>query len=81
MLAAKCFAPYSRGPRCLELVNDPLQIPSGVEATVSGQTVEVKGPKGTRSFTATDDVTLSVDDGAITVSRAARPSARASNGA
>jgi len=27
----------------------------------------VKGPKGTRSFTATDDVTLSVNDGAISV--------------
>ena len=24
---------------------------------VSGQTIQVKGPKGTRSFTATDDVT------------------------
>ena len=26
---------------------------------ISGQTVEVKGPKGTRSFHATDDVTTS----------------------
>jgi len=39
----------------------------GVSATVSGQTIEVKGPKGTRSFTATDDVTLTVDEGAIKV--------------
>ncbi|MFN2307369.1 MAG: 50S ribosomal protein L6 [Paracoccaceae bacterium] len=45
----------------------PVELPSGVEAKVSGQTIEVKGPKGTRSFTATDDVTLSVDDGAISV--------------
>ena len=29
--------------------------------TVSGQTVEVKGPKGTRSFTATDDVTITLE--------------------
>jgi large subunit ribosomal protein L6 len=29
-----------------------------VSASVSGQTIEVKGPKGARSFTATDDVTL-----------------------
>ena len=35
----------------------PVDLPGGVTATVSGQTVEVKGPKGTRSFTATDDVT------------------------
>jgi large subunit ribosomal protein L6 len=45
----------------------PVELPSGVEASVSGQTIEVKGPKGTRSFTATDDVTLTVADGQITV--------------
>ncbi|MCF7698131.1 50S ribosomal protein L6 [Loktanella sp. M215] len=45
----------------------PVELPSGVEAKVSGQTVEVKGPKGTRSFKATDDVTLAVEDNAITV--------------
>jgi large subunit ribosomal protein L6 len=45
----------------------PVDLPGGVSATISGQTVEVKGPKGTRAFTATDDVTLTVADGAITV--------------
>ncbi len=45
----------------------PVDLPSGVEATVAGQTVEVKGPKGTRSFTATDDVTLKVEDGTVTI--------------
>ncbi|MXU66396.1 50S ribosomal protein L6 [Oceanomicrobium pacificus] len=45
----------------------PVELPGGVSATVSGQTVEVKGPKGTRSFTATDDVTLKVEDNAITI--------------
>ncbi len=45
----------------------PVELPSGVTATISGQSVEVKGPKGTRSFTATDDVTVSVEDSAITV--------------
>jgi large subunit ribosomal protein L6 len=45
----------------------PVPLPKGVEATVSGQTVSVKGPKGTRSFTATDDVTLAIEDGAVTV--------------
>ncbi|MGP1358733.1 50S ribosomal protein L6 [Roseicyclus sp.] len=45
----------------------PVELPSGVSASVSGQTIEVKGPKGTRSFTATDDVTLAVADGAVTV--------------
>ena len=45
----------------------PVELPGGVTATVSGQTVEVKGPKGTRAFTATDDVTIAVEDGAVTV--------------
>ncbi|MEM8656817.1 MAG: 50S ribosomal protein L6 [Pseudomonadota bacterium] len=45
----------------------PVELPSGVTATVSGQSVEVKGPKGTRSFKATDDVTVSLEDNAISV--------------
>ena len=45
----------------------PVDLPSGVTATISGQTVEVKGPKGARSFTATDDVTLAVEDNVVTV--------------
>ncbi|MDA8585883.1 50S ribosomal protein L6 [Rhodobacteraceae bacterium] len=45
----------------------PVALPSGVEANVSGQTVSVKGPKGQRQFTASDDVTLSVADGSVTV--------------
>ena len=36
----------------------PVELPGGVEASVSGQTVSVKGPKGTRQFTATDDVSI-----------------------
>ncbi|WP_136649082.1 50S ribosomal protein L6 [Paracoccus aeridis] len=45
----------------------PVELPKGVTAEVKGQTVEVKGPKGTRSFTATDDVTVALDEGRITV--------------
>ena len=45
----------------------PVELPSGVSASVSGQTIEVKGPKGTQSFTATDDVTLKVEENAISV--------------
>ncbi|MEM6609569.1 MAG: 50S ribosomal protein L6 [Pseudomonadota bacterium] len=46
----------------------PVDLPSGVEAKITGQTIEIKGPKGTRSFTATDDVTLAVEDNAVSVS-------------
>ena len=45
----------------------PVELPSGVSAAVSGQTIEVKGPKGARTFTATDDVTLSVNDNVVTI--------------
>ncbi|TDT75435.1 large subunit ribosomal protein L6 [Litoreibacter halocynthiae] len=45
----------------------PVDLPSGVTASVSGQTIEVKGPKGVRSFKATDDVTLSVEDNIVTI--------------
>lgn len=45
----------------------PVELPKGVSATLSGQTVEVKGPKGTRSFTATDDVTITVDGDKVKV--------------
>ena len=44
-----------------------VDMPSGVSAAISGQTIEVKGPKGVRSFTATDDVTLTVEDNSISV--------------
>lgn len=45
----------------------PVSLVKGVSASVSGQTVEVKGPKGTRSFTATDDVTITVEGEEIKV--------------
>ena len=45
----------------------PVELPSGVTAAVSGQTIEVKGPKGTRSFSATDDVTIAVEENAVKV--------------
>jgi large subunit ribosomal protein L6 len=45
----------------------PIVAPKGVQWTVSGQKVEAKGPKGVRSFTATDDVTITLDGDTIAV--------------
>lgn len=45
----------------------PIELPNGVEAIISGQSIEVKGPKGARSFTATDDVTIALKDQMILV--------------
>lgn len=44
-----------------------VELASGVSASVSGQTIEVKGPKGSRSFKATDDVTITVDGQTVSV--------------
>ena len=45
----------------------PVPLPSGVTAELSGQTIQVKGPKGSRSFSATDDVTIAIEGGAVSV--------------
>ena len=41
----------------------PVPIPSGVTATVEGQTVKMKGPKGQLQFVVHDDVEVKFEDG------------------
>jgi len=45
----------------------PIRPPKGAEFTLNGRTVECKGPKGTRSFTANEEVELALEEGVITV--------------
>jgi large subunit ribosomal protein L6 len=45
----------------------PVPVPSGVTATVEGQTVKVKGPKGALQVVLHDDVTVALDKGAVSV--------------
>ena len=45
----------------------PVTIPSGVTATVEGQTVKVKGPKGQLQFVVHDDVEVKFENGVIKV--------------
>ena len=47
----------------------PIAVPAGVEVTIDGATVTVKGPKGelTRSFA--EMLTISLNDGVLTVER------------
>jgi len=47
----------------------PITVPSGVDVTVDGQNVTVKGPKGTLSHQVDEPITVSVDDGVVTVQR------------
>ena len=48
---------------------NPVSIPSGVEAKIDGQHVEVKGPKGTLSLDVPEPITVVLEGSEIKVSR------------
>jgi len=45
----------------------PVSVPSGVTASVNGQTVTAKGPKGELKFVVNDEVLVKLDNGSIAV--------------
>ena len=47
----------------------PIPVPSGVEVTLDGQEVTVKGPKGTLSHTVIEPITVVQEDGSLLVQR------------
>lgn len=48
----------------------PIQVPAGVDVTIDGQTVDVKGPKGSLSQTVAEPIEVARDeDGALAVTR------------
>ena len=47
----------------------PIAVPSGVDVTIDGRTVTVKGPKGTLSRSLHPDIAVSQEDGTIVVTR------------
>ena len=47
----------------------PIPVPSGVDVAIEGQTVTVKGPKGTLSRALHPDMTVSREDGTLVVTR------------
>ncbi len=47
----------------------PVSVPSGVDVTVNGQHVTVKGPKGELSHTVAEPITVAQNDGTIEVKR------------
>jgi large subunit ribosomal protein L6 len=47
--------------------NKAVTVPTGVTANVNGQTVKIKGPKGELQLVLADDVSITMDKGAITV--------------
>jgi len=49
----------------------PIQVPSGVEVTISGRTVSVKGPKGSLSRDIPGEIVVTKEEGTILVTRPA----------
>jgi len=47
----------------------PIVVPAGVEVTVDGNVITVKGPKGQLSQTVSDNMKVEVKDGQVTVER------------
>jgi large subunit ribosomal protein L6 len=47
----------------------PITVPSGVDVTISGRDVTVKGPKGSLSLEVTAPIDIAQNDGVITVTR------------
>jgi len=73
--AAKCFAPFSdfftnSKPRAIEMsrvAKNPVSLPKGVEVSVNGSEVTVKGDKGLLRLALVDGVRLQQEDGSLTV--------------
>ena len=47
----------------------PIEVPQGTDVTVNGQNVHVKGPKGELTFDAHVDMTVTLEEGVVTVMR------------
>jgi ribosomal protein L6P/L9E len=45
----------------------PVQVPAGITATVDGQKVTAKGPKGELFFVANDEISLKLENNAVVV--------------
>ncbi|MBP1849769.1 50S ribosomal protein L6 [Rhizobium halophytocola] len=45
----------------------PVQVPAGVTATIDGQKITAKGPKGELFFVANDEVSVKLEDNAVVV--------------
>ena len=48
---------------------EPIEVPSGVDVTLDGQDVNVKGPKGELTMEAHPDMAVALNEGVVTVTR------------
>lgn len=61
---------YTRKEKIMSRIGKkPIEIPSGVEITIDGQTVTAKGPLGTESVTVRPEIAVKVEDNHIILSK------------
>ena len=48
---------------------NPIESPAGVDVTINGADVTVKGPKGTLSHVVTEPISAAIDEGKVVVTR------------
>jgi large subunit ribosomal protein L6 len=59
----------------------PIEVPQGTDVTLNGQVVHVKGPKGELTFDVHPDISVSMDDRVVSVTRSSdEPKQRALHG-
>ena len=49
--------------------NKPITVPAGIDVTIDGQKITVKGPKGTLERTVNDNISIKLENGVIVVAR------------
>ncbi len=49
--------------------NKPITVPAGIDVTIDGQKITVKGPKGTLERIVNDNISIKLDNGVIVVTR------------
>src|SRR5712671_4028196 len=67
MWAARSSVRCSKGTGMSRIGKKAVPIPSGVTASVEGQTVKMEGPKGALQFVVPDEIVVKMDEGEIKV--------------
>ena len=49
--------------------NKPITVPAGIDVTIDGKKITVKGPKGTLERTVNDNISIKLENGVIVVAR------------
>jgi large subunit ribosomal protein L6 len=67
MSAAKCFAAYSEVTAMSRIGKNPVPVPAGVQVSLDGQNISVKGPKGQLALRLVDEMEAKLEGGKVSV--------------